>query len=99
MSAVTSILEFWYRVDAEDPNGVLVETLQSTRGFDGCLSVDILRDVKDPLHIVLVEKWRDIGSDNAYRAWRAGPGKSRLSTVTTAPPRLTVLEDHVLEDQ
>ncbi|SDY85653.1 putative quinol monooxygenase [Herbiconiux ginsengi] len=67
-------------------NGVL----EVTRAFEGCLGVDVIVDVDDPAHIVLLEKWTTIERDDAYRAFRATPeGKSDLGTILAGPPTLT----------
>lgn len=67
-------------------NAVLV----ATRAFEGCLGVDVIVDVDDAAHIVLLEKWTSIERDDAYRAFRATPeGKSDLGEILAGPPTLT----------
>lgn len=74
---------------AEAPR-VLRETLVATRAFDGCRGVEVLIDADDETHILLVETWDSIESDDAYRAWRLTPaGQSELRTLLASPPRLT----------
>ena len=68
---------------------VLKETLVATRAFPGCLALEVLTDVSDPAHVVVYEAWASPEADAAYRAWRAGEGKSQLPTVVTRPPILT----------
>ncbi|WP_382308105.1 putative quinol monooxygenase [Herbiconiux sp. UC225_62] len=64
--------------------------LEVTRAFDGCLGVDVIVDVDDPAHIVLLEKWTSIERDDAYRAFRATPeGASDLGAILAGPPTLT----------
>ncbi len=74
-------------VDAAE---VLRETLQDTRAFAGCLSVEVLRSTQEPTRTLLVERWESVEADAAYRAWRATPqGASRLRTLLAGPPSLT----------
>jgi hypothetical protein len=40
-----------------------------------------------------VERWESIAHDDAYRAWRAGPGASGLGNYLSEPARLTRFED------
>ncbi len=73
-----------------DAPKVLRETLQDTRAFAGCLSVEVLRSTQEPTRILLVERWESFEADAAYRAWRATPqGASRLKTLLAGPPSLT----------
>jgi quinol monooxygenase YgiN len=64
--------------------------LEVTRAFEGCLGVDVIVDVDDPAHIVLLEKWTTLERDDAYRAFRATPGgASNLGEILAGPPTLT----------
>ncbi len=70
----------------EAPAG-LEEILDVTRTRPGCLEVDLLVDLADPSHILIVEKWESIADDANYRAWRASPeGASDFRTFLAAPP-------------
>jgi quinol monooxygenase YgiN len=72
-----------------DAPEVLRQTLQATRAFPGCLSVEVLRSTQDPTRILVVERWESAEADAAYRAWRATPeGSSRLGTLLAGPPNL-----------
>jgi quinol monooxygenase YgiN len=81
--AIVSIVELHY-----DPAGLesalagLHTTLADTRAFEGCLSVDVVQNVSDPGHILLVERWESVEKDQAYRAWRA----SGTAPVPDGPP-------------
>jgi quinol monooxygenase YgiN len=69
---------------------VLEGVLIDTRAFEGCLGVDVIVDVDDPLHVVAVERWQTLAHDDAYRAWRATPaGASTLGSILAAAPTLT----------
>lgn len=73
-----------------DAPSVLRDTLQATRAFPGCLSVEVLLDADDATHVVGLERWDSPDSDAAYRAWRATPdGASQLATLLASPPRRT----------
>jgi quinol monooxygenase YgiN len=91
---VTSLLDMHFADDhLEDGPRALLEVLKQTRAFDGCLGVQIVTDVEDPAHSVAVERWESIAHDDAYRAWRAGPGASGLGNYLSEPARLTRFED------
>lgn len=89
--AITALLEIRVTPEALD-QGVHAELrtiLNDTRAFEGCLGVDVLIDTADPTHIVAVEKWESEERDAAYRAWRAGDGKTNLASFLASPPILT----------
>ena len=89
--AVTALLDLTLRPESvAEAHGVIRETLEATRAFDGCLGVEVLVDSDDETHVVLLEQWHSLDRDAAYRAWRATPeGASRLGTVLAKPPTLT----------
>jgi heme oxygenase (mycobilin-producing) len=93
--AITAILELTIKPESLDGAlGVIDEVLVKTRAFDGNLGVDVVVDVDDPGHVVLVEHWESLAADDAYRAFRATPeGKSDLGAILAAPPRLTRYAD------
>jgi quinol monooxygenase YgiN len=70
--------------------GAVHETLETTRAFEGCISVEVVQDVADPGHVMLVERWASLAADNAYRAFRAGGPPSALRGFTLGPPTATV---------
>ncbi len=88
---VTSLLEL--RIAPAAVDGAvdhINRVLEVTRAFDGCLGTDVIVDVTDPAHIVLVERWESLEHDDAYRAFRATPeGASDLGTILAGPPTLT----------
>lgn len=88
---VTALLDLTLRAAASpDTLAVIHDTLRATNAFPGCLSTEVLLDVEDPVHVVVLERWDSLESDAAYRAWRATPeGASSLGTVLAVPPRLT----------
>jgi len=45
---------------------LLTELVQLTRTEDGCICYDVFEDVKDPLVLTLIEKWRDQESIDAH---------------------------------
>jgi quinol monooxygenase YgiN len=88
---VTSLLDLYIKADQLDAAPALIsETLKITRAFEGSLGVDVVVDVTDPSHFVLIEKWESLDRDDAYRAFRATPeGASKLRTIVASPPTLT----------
>jgi quinol monooxygenase YgiN len=86
MPAVTALLDL--RIKAEsvaEAKGIIDGVFTDTRAFPGCLGVDVLVDVEDEAHFLLIEKWESLEHDRAYRAWRATEeGASALSTVVAS---------------
>ena len=88
---ITALLELTLKPESvADAPAVLAETLQATGAFAGNLGVEVLNDVTDPTHVVVMERWESLAHDDAYRAWRATPeGASQLGSLLAAAPRLT----------
>lgn len=84
--AVVALLDL--RIKPESVRGAkeFVEgVLVVTRAFPGCLGVDVLVDVEDSAHFLLLERWSSLDADQAYRDWRAtAAGASGLGTITSA---------------
>ncbi len=91
---ITSLLDIRLRPDAPaDVEARVSSILAQTRARPGFLSADVVRDVDDPRHLVVVEVWESLEADDAYRAWRATPeGASELGELTTDRPALTRFE-------
>ncbi len=92
--ALTSLLALTLTPDAvadgAGTRALISGVLEATRAFDGCRGCEVVVDVEDPAHVVVVERWDSLEHDDAYRAWRRTPdGASRLGEVLAGPPRLT----------
>lgn len=85
--ATAALLDLHLRGDrAADAPKVIESILRDTRAFEGCLGVEVLADVEDPLHVTIVEHWQSLERDDAYRAWRATPaGASGLGELLDRP--------------
>ncbi|OBK47533.1 putative quinol monooxygenase [Mycobacterium sp. 1081908.1] len=85
---VTVLLELRLRPDAvAAARDLMRRTLQDTRAFDGNLRTDVLVDENDEAHWIIYELWDTVEHDEAYRAFRAGPGKvTELPPLLAAPP-------------
>jgi quinol monooxygenase YgiN len=94
--ATAALLDLHIRGDrAADALEVIETILRDTRAFPGCLGVQVLVDVDDPAHVTIVEHWRSIEDDDAYRAWRATPeGASGLGELLDRPSALTRYATH-----
>ena len=87
---ITSLLDMHFAAaHLEDGPRALLDILADTRAFKGCLGVQVVTDVSDPAHVIAVEHWESLEHDEAYRAWRAGPGASGLGDYLAGPPALT----------
>lgn len=89
--AITVFLDLHVRPEALEQgfHAELHAILSDTRAFEGCLEVQVLTDNADPTHLVAVERWESEERDAAYRAWRAGDGKTNLASFLVSPPVLT----------
>lgn len=88
---ITALLELTVKADSvADAPRILTETLEATRAFGGNQGVEVLYDVTDPAHVVVIERWASLDHDDAYRTWRATPeGASGLGALLAERPRLT----------
>jgi quinol monooxygenase YgiN len=89
---VISILECQFKPEHADAGAEwLNRVLAATRGFEGCLGVEVIQDHEDPARLVAVERWASLEHDRAYRAWRAGEGRVQDgSELFDGPMKLTV---------
>ncbi|GAB6902553.1 putative quinol monooxygenase [Kineosporia succinea] len=89
--SVIAVLEFRLKPETlAEGLPVLHDVLEVTRTFDGCRSVEVMADQNDAARLVVVEHWDSMEADEAYRAFRAGPGApTALAPYLAAPPVLT----------
>lgn len=92
--AITSLLDIQLLPDAPaDAEARVTSILSQTRARPGFVSADVVRDLEDPRHLVVIEVWDSLEADNAYRAWRATPeGASELGELTGGHIGLTRCE-------
>lgn len=81
--AITSLLDVNLRPDApEDAEARFSSILSATRARPGFVSAEVVRDLDDPRHLVVIEVWESLEADQAYREWRATPeGASELGEL------------------
>jgi quinol monooxygenase YgiN len=81
---ITSVLDIQLRPDAPaDAETRVSSILSQTRARSGFLSAEVVRDLDDPRHLIVIEVWESVEADDAYRAWRATPeGKNELGELT-----------------
>ena len=66
-----------------DAEARVTSVLAQTRARPGFVSADVVRDLTDPRHLVVIEMWESLEADDAYRAWRATPeGANELGELT-----------------
>ena len=92
--AITSLLDIQLRTDPPaDVETRITSILSDTRARPGLVSADVVRDLDDPRHLVVIEVWESLEADNAYRAWRATPeGANELRELTADQLALTRYE-------
>jgi quinol monooxygenase YgiN len=52
----------------------LRDILPVTRGYEGCLTLNVAQDQDDPNHIVVVEQWASRKHHERFIEWRAERG-------------------------
>ena len=93
--AITSVLDFQLRPGAPaDAETRISSILSQTRARPGFLSADVVRDLDDRRHLVVIQVvGESLEADEAYRAWRATPeGASELRELTEGQIALTRYE-------
>jgi quinol monooxygenase YgiN len=92
--AITSVLSFQLRPDAPaDAETRISSILSQTRARPGIVSAEVVRDLDDRRHLLVIEVWETLEADEAYRAWRATPaGASELRGLTDGQIALTRYE-------
>jgi heme oxygenase (mycobilin-producing) len=90
---ITALLEFRVTPEAlATAPAVIHDTLAATRAFAGNMGVEVVVDIADPTHFVVIEQWESLEADEAYRAWRSTPeGGSDLGNILAGAPSLTKL--------
>lgn len=75
---------------AEAAPAVLADFLEGTRSFEGCDSLQVLVDAANGNRYRVVATWRDEASEQVYREWRRGPGRSEeFAALFAEPPVLS----------
>jgi len=87
---MTSIALFEFKirgVDLDAGYDTVHATLAETVAFPGSLGVEVWVHDDDPAHFAVVEYWRSIEDDKAYRTWRSGDGvpKEFIKTLASRP--------------
>lgn len=92
--AITSVLDLRLRADAPaDVDSRITAVLSATRARPGFVSADVVRDIEDPRHLVVLEVWESLEADQAYRDWRKTPeGANELGELTGGQIALTRYE-------
>lgn len=95
--SITALLDLKVKAESlAEVHGVINDTLAGTRAFDGNLGVEVVTDVNDETHILVIEHWESEEKDAAYRAWRAtDEGRSSLGTILAGPPTLAKYTDTI----
>jgi quinol monooxygenase YgiN len=91
---ITAIADLRFSAaDLDAGLAALTAILPDTRGFDGCLSVDVVQDQVDPTHVLLIETWTTVDAHRAYMAWRASSGTSAgFRAALAGPPTMTYFD-------
>jgi len=89
--SITALLELNFSSEALDQaRAVMRRVLDETRNFEGCNGIEVLVDAGNKTRWTIVERWESEEHDQAYREFRAGPGKiAELGPLLATPPQLT----------
>jgi quinol monooxygenase YgiN len=72
---------------AETGPKLLLDSLEDTRSFPGCVSVELLEDSASRATLHLVERWSTPEDSRAYSEFRAGAGAMPgLGSMLAGPP-------------
>ena len=84
------ILEFKAKKDAiEGIRSFLREILPDTRGYDGCVGLNITQNQDDPTAFAVVEQWNTRKQYEAYLQWRINSGvMDKLAAMMDGAPSI-----------
>jgi quinol monooxygenase YgiN len=86
--SVTVLLEVLSKPESIDElKQTFKAILPDTRGYDGCISVQVVLNQDDPLNLILNETWESRAHYEKYFAWRAETGGlEALGKMLSASP-------------
>ncbi|HZZ48815.1 MAG TPA: antibiotic biosynthesis monooxygenase family protein [Pseudonocardia sp.] len=68
---------------------MFIDIISDTRSYEGCVSVDFVRNQDEPNQMVILEKWDSRKSYEAYFAWRTETGVlEQLGKLADGAPQL-----------
>jgi len=84
------ILEFKVKQDSiESMRSYLREILPDTRAYDGCVSLNIIRNQDDPAAFAVIEQWDTRNQYEKYLQWRVDTGVlDKLGEMMEGEPSL-----------
>ena len=88
--SVNVILEVQAKPESIDElKSTLENILPDTRGYDGCISVQVTSNQDDPLNLVLLEVWENREKNEKYLGWRTETGAlEALGAMLSQPPSI-----------
>lgn len=73
----------------DDMRKFFIEILPDTRAFEGCVSVDFVRNQDNPNQLLIMEKWNTRQDYERYFAWRGETGVlDKLGSMIDGEPQL-----------
>ena len=70
--AIVTLLQLEFQAEAAAEGlAKLLDSLEATREFEGCLGAEVLVQRGDAALVTVIERWESVEHDIAYRAWRA----------------------------
>ena len=91
---VTVLADLRFSPDALDEGlAALGSMLSDTRGYEGCVRVDVVQDQADEGHVMLIEEGDAPDSHKEYMAWRAQSGSNAgMRAALAQPPTVTYFD-------
>jgi quinol monooxygenase YgiN len=94
--AVTILLEFPVRPDADNVDDVLRFDLPATASYPGNESTEVLADDARPDKLFLLTRWSTPEAYEDYVQWRQSPeGATRLSEISAGAPTIQHFHTHI----
>lgn len=86
--SIVVLIELQVKPEAmNEVNAVLRELLPDTRAYDGCLGLDIHRNMDQAGNLMLYQRWASREQYRDYLAWRTRSGVvNRLRDLLQTPP-------------
>lgn len=84
------IMELTVKEDRyDDFRDFMVKILPNTRPYEGCVSIEFVRNQDDPAHLLVMEKWNSRQDYENYLAWRMESGiMNEIVDMIVGEPKL-----------
>ncbi len=89
--SVYSIWESWFPAEAVDEGISVTEAIwRDMLSFDGYLSHELIQDLDQPGHLIVVSQWASRDAADAAMSYVSHPNARRANELVSEPRRRTV---------